>query len=30
MRLTTYTPINDRTRERLERLYDLVLADEAA
>jgi transcriptional regulator with XRE-family HTH domain len=30
MRLTTYTPINDRTRERIERLYDLVLEDEPA
>ncbi|HEY4022237.1 MAG TPA: helix-turn-helix transcriptional regulator [Pseudonocardiaceae bacterium] len=29
MRLTTYTPINDATRERIERLYELVLADES-
>lgn len=29
MRLTTYTPVNDLARERIERLYDLVLADEA-
>ena len=29
MRLTTYTPVNDATRDRIERLYDLVLADEA-
>jgi transcriptional regulator with XRE-family HTH domain len=28
MRLTTYTPINDQARERLERLYDMVLAEE--
>lgn len=29
MRLTTYTPANEATRERIERLYDLILADEA-
>jgi hypothetical protein len=29
MRLTTYTPANEATRERVERLYDLVLADES-
>jgi transcriptional regulator with XRE-family HTH domain len=29
MRLTTYTPVDDTTRERLERLHDLVLAEEA-
>ncbi|HEX4223982.1 MAG TPA: helix-turn-helix transcriptional regulator [Pseudonocardiaceae bacterium] len=30
MRLTTYTPANDATRDRVERLYDLVLADDNA